>query len=565
MDSDARLNAGEDALASGDWRRARDEFAAAVLDEPRRGRALLGLGRALWWLGDTRGSIDFCRRAFGCLRRDGELELAAEAAIDLCLIYKADLGNHAAASGWIGRAERIVAGREGSLQGWLWLIRGYAESDLARARQLAHRSIEASRADGDLDLELCAMSELGYCLVAAGEQEEGFAYIDEAMAGVQGHEATQPTTGVFVCCQMLLACDEAGDLQRATEWCRLIDAVDAYGSPYLYACCRVFYGSVLLANGRWQEAERELTTALRTSREHSPAVHMKALVRMADLRLRQGRLEEADHFVVQCEGHPEAVPVAAELLLLGGHASSAIHLLEARLRARTDPAAAVGRMLQSLTLSRLAVHDVRGAAAASKQLTRMAAESGDQQLAARAAYAGGAVAAAGGDETEAVTRFLEARERFTEIHRPWEAAHAGLEAARSLAHQQPELAASTARLGMSTFEALGDRHGADVAAALLRSLGVRGRTGPRSGAILSNREQEVLSLVAEGLSNPEIAERLVISRKTASRHVSHILEKIGARNRAEAASRAATLLQAPKAPDDYVAPGTAPAGRAESS
>ena len=222
-------------------------------------------------------------------------------------------------------------------------------------------------------------------------------------------------------------------------------------------------------------------------------------------------------------------------------------------------------MLQSLTLSRLAVHDVRGAAAASKQLTRMAAESGDQQLAARAAYAGGAVAAAGGDETEAVTRFLEARERFTEIHRPWEAAHAGLEAARSLAHQQPELAASTARLGMSTFEALGDRHGADVAAALLRSLGVRGRTGPRSGAILSNREQEVLSLVAEGLSNPEIAERLVISRKTASRHVSHILEKIGARNRAEAASRAATLLQAPKAPDDYVAPGTAPAGRAESS
>jgi NarL family two-component system response regulator LiaR len=55
---------------------------------------------------------------------------------------------------------------------------------------------------------------------------------------------------------------------------------------------------------------------------------------------------------------------------------------------------------------------------------------------------------------------------------------------------------------------------------------------------LTPREQEVLALVVEGLSNPDIAERLVISRSTAKAHVSNILSKMGASNRAEAVALA---------------------------
>jgi NarL family two-component system response regulator LiaR len=71
---------------------------------------------------------------------------------------------------------------------------------------------------------------------------------------------------------------------------------------------------------------------------------------------------------------------------------------------------------------------------------------------------------------------------------------------------------------------------------------IRIQTGPVKTAVdLSQREQEVLALMVEGLSNEEIAERLVISPATARHHVSACIQKLGASNRAQASAMAVKL------------------------
>jgi DNA-binding CsgD family transcriptional regulator len=85
------------------------------------------------------------------------------------------------------------------------------------------------------------------------------------------------------------------------------------------------------------------------------------------------------------------------------------------------------------------------------------------------------------------------------------------------------------------------------AAARLRGLGIRrGRRGPRQRSksgwdSLTTTERKVVQLVAEGLSNPEIAERMFISRGTVHTHVSHILAKQGLRSRVELAAETSRL------------------------
>src|SRR5581483_1383402 len=89
-------------------------------------------------------------------------------------------------------------------------------------------------------------------------------------------------------------------------------------------------------------------------------------------------------------------------------------------------------------------------------------------------------------------------------------------------------------------EARAGRMDGDAVTAVLGAAGHRATRRPARPGGLTGREVEVLRLLARGLSNREIAERLVISRKTASHHIEHIYAKTGTTNRALASLFAAS-------------------------
>ena len=122
----------------------------------------------------------------------------------------------------------------------------------------------------------------------------------------------------------------------------------------------------------------------------------------------------------------------------------------------------------------------------------------------------------------------------------------------------PEVAVAEAKAALEEFERLEAARHADAAGALLRSLGAPVRTGPKGIGALTRREAEVLELLGAGLSNPEIADRLYITRKTVEHHVGRLLAKLGLRNRAEAAAYATRQQDQPL---DRGPPRCSPAGR----
>jgi DNA-binding CsgD family transcriptional regulator/tetratricopeptide (TPR) repeat protein len=127
----------------------------------------------------------------------------------------------------------------------------------------------------------------------------------------------------------------------------------------------------------------------------------------------------------------------------------------------------------------------------------------------------------------------------------WRAIGAPYETALALADLDDEDALREAH---DTFERLGalpmaDRVGRALRARGVRDLARRPRASTRGNPSgLTTRELDVLRLVAEGLRNAQIAERLYVSAKTVDHHVSSLLAKLGARSRSEAAGRAGAIL-----------------------
>jgi DNA-binding CsgD family transcriptional regulator len=491
-----------------DWQGAREAFQSALDAAPGDPDALDGLGQSSWWMGERDAAVEYRREAFAGYRRAGATRDAARLAIYLAGEHRID-GQAAAANGWLARAQRLLAGEEAVAEiGWLEIEKAKRATGPAEAERHARAALEIAHTLGDPDVECMALAQLGRAVVTSGRVEEGMGLLDEAMAVALGGETSDPLACGDACCTTLVVCDQLADLRRASEWCAaVVEFNERRHFTPVQSWCRSIYGAVLVRAGDWERAATVLTEALRLHADRRRAGgRALPLSVLAELRLRQGRDEEAARLLEGVEHDPAALPALVELHTRRGDVPMARALLESSGAAALDE----GRRLV-----------LRGRAAA-------AAPDGAQQ----ADGAGGAQASAGASLEAAV-------DIFARLGFPLEEGRARLALARVRAAEGSPLAAPDARAACDRFERLGARRDADEAAALLRELGSAGRSAVRGERDeLTAREREVLALVASGLSNGEIAERLVIAPKTAEHHVGKVLAKLGVRSRAEAAAHA---------------------------
>ncbi len=548
------LRGGQEALTRGAWEEARSAFAEALcqrdqmrftsgaVDRPEEMAGLsLGLGTALWWLGESREAVSWWEQAYAAFRPIDAVQ-ATKVALQLGFVYQANLGNDAAAAGWAAHAARLVS--EFNLEpmhGWVLLLEATSSSDWDRCRELAHEARRLAVEFGDRDLDLCAMSQIGTIHVEEGNIDDGVPLLDEAMAGALAGEGELDSV-VFVSCQMIHSCNRCADFQRVVQWVRAADRfMERYGCPFLNATCRANYGAILFLTGEWNRAEVELITALELSGDAMPPVRAETLAGLAALRLAQGRARDAERLVAGFEDHEATVPVCARIHLLRGRPMLAAATVERRLDVIGEHRLESAWLLEILGQAEIVQGRVESAAERGRKLTVLGSTLGCKVMVAHGERLHGHALAASKDAT--AKRHLNAALReFVRLGIPFEAARTRVLIAQALREREPELAEAEARAALTFFEDVGAGKEAGATDSLLRQIEdtIRRPTGKSlHPSDLSPREVEVLRLVAQGLSNQEIAERLILSKHTVHRHVSRILAKLHLSSRAAAAAYAA--------------------------
>jgi DNA-binding NarL/FixJ family response regulator len=541
--------AGDEAIARGSWAEARAAYEGALRDREIP-EALEGLGIAAWWL-DMADLVFACREAayrLYLVREDRAA--AARVAVWLAWDSWAFRGEGAVANGWLQRARRLLEDHPPCAErAWLEVREGslclLEEGDPERALSLAREGIRIAQEVRNIDLEMLGRAVEGLSLVAAGAVAEGMRKLDEVNAAVIAGELTDRVAIGLCGCYLIAACERVRDYGRAVQWCRRLKEFCAKcGLRPLFAVCRTQYASICVWRGTWLEAEQELCAASDELAASRPAMKGDALVRLAELRRRQGRLEEAAALVEQVPPHGSGLLVRAELALDCEDPQGALEIIERYLRHlpianRTDRASG----LEVAVRARTERKDWPGAKAALDELASIAATVATVPLCGAASFAAGYLAMGQGKSDEARHCYEDACDMYSRSEAPYETGRARIQLARALgALGRVDAAVEQLRLAkelLSGLKADLELTRAEKAISNLLSRQVVDRTaGREKPGGLTRREIEVLRLVAEGLSNQAIAERLFVSDHTVHRHLANILNKLGASTRAAAVAQA---------------------------
>jgi len=450
--------------------------------------------------------------------------------------FKGDLGR---CRGWVDRTARLLdeahidCVEQGYLECGLGMLRIFEAGDIAGAHaHFVHAGKIAARF-AHRDLITVARIGEGRMLIYLGDIAEGLGLLDEAMVAIEAGELS-PLAAGDAYCSVIDACSELFDLERCRAWTdSFVRWCDTQQELVLYrGHCFLHRAEVLALLGAWPEALVQARHACdRLAAPVNPGALGGALAIEGDLFRFLNDFDAAEAAYVRASeyGH-DPQPGLALLRLAQGQKEAAGAMIRRALGEGQDPMSRA-RRLGAYVEVMLATGDTPAAREAVDELGQVAAIVGTPLLRAQAARACGAVLGAEGDPKTALVELRRAFNGFQALGVRYDAARTRL-----------LIAETCAMLG--DFDAAAMESAA--ARAVLDSLTPTGKAlhviaAPSAGSSLeglTQRELEILRLLARGKTNRGIAHTLVISEKTVASHVSHIFTKLGVTSRSAATAYA---------------------------
>ncbi|WP_251150543.1 LuxR family transcriptional regulator [Cellulosimicrobium sp. Marseille-Q4280] len=528
MDGTDDLAAGRAAYARGDWQVAYGALSRAREVAGLEARDLARLGGAAWWVGSAQESLEITELAFRLLEDEGDADGAARRALDLTVLW-GGRGDLVVASGWLNRARRLLADLpESATHGYLFYGTGalaLARGDHEGLQQAADGTARVARRTGDLAVTSLALVLAGLSDLQRGRVATGFGQLDEAMLPVLAGRLAPEWAGE-VYCTVIHACHQLADLDRMRAWTQATEQwCEQFQGEGIYSgICRVHRLQLLCTQGGGAAVEEQVERSGVELEGRSNWVAAEAFYQLGEIRRLRGDHDGARAAYDRARGlGTEPQPGESLLLLAAGDGGAGWSRLSLALAGR-DPLSSAALLAPGVRMA-LELGLVDEAEAWCARLEETAALFDTPGLRAWAAHARGAVQVARAHPADAVRTLEAAARKYRGLQCRYETA------------QVYELLAHAHRATGEPGVADADRA---TALAIYRELGAlpdvrRLDRGALPGG-LTDRECEVLSSVASGLTNRQVAGELFISEKTVSRHLANIFTKIGVSSRTAAAA-----------------------------
>ena len=534
------LERGRDHYARRAWIDAYASLSEADRATPLTAGDLELLATSAYMLGRDDAVLNSLERAHHAHLEEGSALRAARCAWWLG-INLAMRGEMSPSTGWFGRAERMIEreGRDCVERGYMLipvLLRHVAAGDAEAAYAAGAEAAAIGERFGDADLLAMAVHEQGFALVRQGRVAEGLRLLDETMVAVTAGELSPIVTGL-VYCNVIAGCQEIYETRRAQEWTAALTRW-CEQQPDMVAhtgLCLLHRAELMELHGAWpdalEEAQRAGERFAQRAQGMNEAATAQAVYRQGEVHRLRGDFATAEEAYREASrGGWEPQPGLALLRLAQGKNDAAAAAIR-RVAGETTQPLKRARLLPAYVEIMLAVGDLQAAHGACRELEEVSEAHEVEVLGAMVAQARGAVSLAEDDARAALVALRHAWRVWQELEAPYEAARVrvliGL-ACRQL--EDDEMAALELEAARGVFAKLG----AAPDLARVDSLAPRAESDAPHG--LTQRELEVLRLVAAGQSNRAIASQLVLSEHTVARHLQNIFAKLGVSSRTAASA-----------------------------